>query len=44
MRSPALPLDLLIGPKRAGEFIGALLRELIADGPLPEPVRRWARL
>ncbi|MFI1184151.1 hypothetical protein ACH4UT_32040 [Streptomyces sp. NPDC020799] len=38
MHSPALPLDLLVGPERAGQFIGALVRELTSSDLLPEPV------
>ncbi|MGX1887403.1 hypothetical protein [Streptomyces sp. NPDC055287] len=38
MQSPSLPLDLLIGPQRAAQFIGTLVREFIADDLLPEPV------
>ncbi|WP_328541074.1 hypothetical protein [Streptomyces sp. NBC_00344] len=37
MHSSLLPLDLLIGPERAGAFIGALVRDLITSDLLPEP-------
>lgn len=38
MHSPVLPLDLLIGPRRAAQVIGALVRDLITSDLLPEPV------
>ncbi|MFE3685362.1 hypothetical protein ACFXPM_19225 [Streptomyces sp. NPDC059095] len=38
MPSPVVPLDLLIGPERAAEFINGLVRDLMASDLLPETV------
>ncbi|WP_381805584.1 hypothetical protein [Streptomyces niveus] len=38
MQFPVVPLDLLIGPERAAEFISGLVRDLIAQDLFPEPV------
>ncbi|OEJ21479.1 hypothetical protein AR457_37445 [Streptomyces agglomeratus] len=38
MQSRTVPLDLIIGPERAGQVVGALVRDLITSDLLPEPV------
>lgn len=38
MRPSVPPLDRLIGPRRAAQFIGALVHDLITSDLLPEPV------
>ncbi|GAA2417970.1 hypothetical protein ACFPFX_04770 [Streptomyces mauvecolor] len=38
MPIPVLPLDLLIGAERAGQFLGARIRDVLANDLLPEPV------